>query len=176
MIRKCHDDDFGEILRIINDGARAYKGAIPEDRWHDPYMSSEELGREIKTGIIFWGYEEEGNLCAVMGVQDKGGVTLIRHAYVQTSRQNRGIGGQLLRFLESTTPKPILIGTWAAAFWAISFYEKNGYSLLEAAEKNRLLKKYWTIPERQVETSVVLAHVRRFADLVDPPIGSDKEI
>lgn len=157
MIRKCKDTDFHVILDIINDGAQAYKGVIPEDRWHDPYMSREELRREIEDGVLFWGYEEDEGLTGVMGIQDKTEVTLIRHAYVRTSRRNHGIGGQILRFLESLATKPILIGTWAAATWAIAFYEKRGYRLVETEEKDRLLIKYWTIPERQVETSVVLA-------------------
>ena len=160
MIRRCRDEDFEVILQIINDGARAYQGIIPEDRWHDPYMKSEELVQDIKDDIVFWGYEEKNILTAVMGVQDKADVTLIRHAYVRTSRRNHGIGGKLLRFLESTTTKPILIGTWAAANWAVGFYEKNGYRLLKAEEKDRLLVKYWTIPERQRETSVVLANAQ----------------
>lgn len=158
MIRRCNDSDFDRILQIINDGAQAYKGVIPQDRWHDPYMSPEELRREIEDHILFWGYEEEEGLTAVMGIQDKGEVTLIRHAYVCSSRRNQGIGGRLLRFLEPMTRKPILIGTWAAATWAIAFYEKYGYRLLKTEEKNRLLRKYWTIPERQVETSIVLAN------------------
>lgn len=160
MIRRCNDSDFDLILQIINDGAQAYKGIIPQDRWHDPYMTPEELRREIQDSILFWGYEEEEGLTAVMGIQDKGEVTLIRHAYVSTLRRKCGIGGQLLRFLESMTTKPILIGTWAAATWAVAFYEKYGYRLLKTEEKNRLLRKYWTIPERQVETSIVLANAK----------------
>ena len=130
---------------------------IPADRWHDPYMAPEELRHEINDGVVFWGYEEKDGLIAVMGIQDKGDVTLIRHAYVRTAQRRRGVGGQLLRFLELGTDKPILIGTWAAATWAIAFYMRNGYSLLKTEEKNRLLARYWTIPDRQVETSVVLA-------------------
>jgi GNAT superfamily N-acetyltransferase len=160
MIKRCKDTDFEAILQTINDGARAYRGVISQDCWHDPYMRSEELAHEIKDGVVFWGYEEEDGLTAVMGIQDKGDVTLIRHAYVRTSRKNHGIGGRLLRFLEATTTKPILIGTWSAATWAIAFYKKNGYRLLKREEKDRLLKKYWTIPERQVETSVVLANAQ----------------
>jgi len=160
MIRTCRDADFEMMWQIINDGAQAYKGIIPEDRWHDPYMSREQLAHELEDGVLFWGYEEEEGLAAVMGIQDKGDVALIRHAYVRTSRRNRGIGGQLLRFLEAGTTKPMLIGTWAAATWAIAFYEKKGYRLLGTEEKNRLLRKYWTIPERQMETSVVLANAR----------------
>ena len=160
MIRKCRDTDVDVIFEIINDGAKAYKGVIPDDCLHDPYMGMDELRDEIEAGVIFWGYEEGGVLDGVMGIQGKGDVVLIRHSYVRTSKQNLGIGKQLLRFLESTTAKPILIGTWAAATWAIAFYEKNGYRLLEPGEKGDLLRKYWTVPERQQETSVVLAHAR----------------
>jgi len=160
MIRKCKDTDFEAILRIINDGARAYRGVIPEDCWHDPYMRPEELGCEIRDGVLFWGYEKEDCLTAVMGIQDRGDVTLIRHAYVRTSLRQQGIGGRLLRFLEAIITKPILIGTWSAATWAIAFYEKSGYRLLEREEKDWLLMTYWTIPERQIETSVVLANAQ----------------
>ncbi|OGP88997.1 MAG: GNAT family N-acetyltransferase [Deltaproteobacteria bacterium RBG_16_48_10] len=158
MIRKCNDTDSETILDIINDAAEAYRGVIPADRWHEPYMSCEELQHEIEAGVSFWGFEDENTLIGVMGIQDKGDVTLIRHAYVRSSHRNRGIGTRLLRILESTTGKPILVGTWADAAWAIAFYQKNGYRLLLAEEKRQLLKKYWTIPERQVETSVVLAN------------------
>lgn len=152
--------DFEAILEIINDAAQAYKGVIPSDRWHDPYMSQEQLKRELDAGLVFWGFEKEGNLIGVMGIQDKGEVTLIRHSYVLTRLRNQGIGTILLQFLETMTDKPILIGTWADAAWAITFYEKNGYRLVSTDEKNRLLRKYWTIPERQIETSVVLAGER----------------
>jgi len=158
MIRKCTELDFNRIFEIINDAAQAYKGVIPEDRWHEPYMSFEELRKEIENGIVFWGLEHDGQLVGIMGIQDKGEVTLIRHAYVLTRAQKQGIGTKLLRYLEGLTEKPILIGTWAAASWAISFYQKNGYTLVSEEEKNRLLRKYWSIPERQVETSVVLAN------------------
>lgn len=160
MIRKCTDSDFEVILEIINDAAKAYEGVIPVDCWHEPYMSREELKAEVENWVCLWGFEEEGTLIGVMGIQDKGDVTLIRHAYVRSNKRNQGIGTRLLRFLESTTEKPILIGTWADATWAIAFYEKNGYRLLPEREKNRLLRKYWTIPERQVVTSVVLANKR----------------
>lgn len=166
MIRKCTGADFEMIFEIINDAAKAYKGAIPADRWHEPYMAREELKREIEAGVRFWGYEGGGALIGVMGIQDKGDVTLIRHAYVRTERRNLGIGTMLLRFLESGAEKPILIGTWAGAEWAIAFYRKNGYRLLPEDEKNRLLRKYWTIPERQVATSVVLAN-GKWTGLVD---------
>jgi N-acetylglutamate synthase-like GNAT family acetyltransferase len=158
MIRECTESDFNRIFEIINDAAQAYKGIIPKDRWHEPYMPFEELKKEIENGVVFWGLEHDGQLLGVMGIQDKGEVTLIRHAYVWTRDQKLGIGTKLLQHLESLTEKPILIGTWAAASWAISFYEKNGYTLVSEEEKNFLLKKYWSIPERQVETSVVLAN------------------
>jgi len=158
MIRKCNLEDIEAIHEIINDAAQAYKGIIPEDRWHDPYMPLEELDQEIADGIIFWGIEESGELIGVMGIQDKIEVNLIRHAYVKTSLRNRGAGTRLLEHLELLDKKPILIGTWADATWAISFYEKNGYRLVTEAEKNRLLKTYWNIPDRQVETSVVLGN------------------
>jgi N-acetylglutamate synthase-like GNAT family acetyltransferase len=157
MIRQCTDTDFETIYGIINDAAQAYKGVIPEDRWHEPYMSRMQLRHEMEDGVRFWGIEEEQILLGVMGIQDKGEVCLIRHAYIKTSRRKEGMGTRLLRHLESMTEKPILIGTWADATWAIRFYQKNGYGLLGEAEKNGLLRKYWSIPGRQVQTSVVLA-------------------
>ncbi|MGD0276980.1 MAG: GNAT family N-acetyltransferase [Syntrophales bacterium] len=156
MIRKCMEQDIGVIFEIINDAAQAYKGVIPADRWHEPYMSQEQLKQEIDAGVSFWGFEKDGNLVGVMGIQDKGEVTLIRHSYVRKQSWNRGIGTILLQFLESITDKPILIGTWSDATWAIAFYEKNSYQLVSTEEKNHLLRKFWTIPERQIETSVVL--------------------
>jgi len=164
MIRKCTQRDLRVIYTIINDAAQAYKGVIPEDRWHEPYMPIEELKHEMDDRVEFWGYEEAGDLIGVMGLQDKGDVYLIRHAYVYTSSQNRGIGRELLRHLERMTDKPMLIGTWANATWAIRFYEKNGYRLLSRSQTERLLKKYWKIPARQVVTSVVLANSRWEAD------------
>jgi len=158
LIRECGESDSKTIFDIINDAAQAYKGVIPEDRWSEPYMPFQELRKEIEDGVIFWGLEDAGELLGIMGIQDKGEVTLIRHAYVRTRAQKLGIGTKLLRHLESLTESPILIGTWAAASWAISFYEKNGYHLVTEEEKNRLLRKYWSIPDRQVETSVVLAN------------------
>jgi N-acetylglutamate synthase-like GNAT family acetyltransferase len=157
MIRRCDERDFELIWTIINDGAQAYKGIIPEDRWTEPYMSQEKLRHEIDDGVVFWGYEENGTLTGVMGLQEVMDVTLIRHAYVLTSRQRRGIGGSLLTHLLALANSPVLIGTWADAVWAIRFYEKNGFQLVSTEEKNRLLKKYWSVPERQIETSVVLA-------------------
>ena len=158
MIRECTESDFQTIFEIINDAAQAYKGIILYDGWHDPYMSFEELRKEIESGVVFWGLEHDEQLLGVMGIQDKGEVTLIRHAYVRTQAQKLGIGTKLLQYLESLTKKPILIGTWAAASWAISFYEKNEYTLVSEEEKCCLLRKYWSIPQRQVETSVVLAN------------------
>jgi N-acetylglutamate synthase-like GNAT family acetyltransferase len=157
MIRRCDDRDFDLIWTIINDGAQAYKGTIPPDRWREPYMSREELQREIDDGVVFWGFEEAGNLVGIMGIQKVQDVTLIRHAYVCTSSQKRGIGGDLLSHLQGRISGPVLIGTWAGALWAIRFYERHGFQMVGPQEKNRLLKKYWTVPERQIETSVVLA-------------------
>lgn len=157
MIRRCEEGDFEALWSIINDGAQAYRGVIPADRWHEPYMPREELRHEMEQGVSFWGYEDGGALLGVMGIQPVQDVTLIRHAYVRTGGQQRGIGGQLLNHLLARAGGHVLIGTWKAATWAIRFYEKHGFSLVSEAEKERLLRKYWTIPERQVETSVVLA-------------------
>ena len=157
MIRRCDDRDLEVIWTIINDGAQAYRGIIPADRWTEPYMSQTKLRHEIEEGVAFWGLEEDATLVGVMGIQAVQDVTLIRHAYVFTSRQKRGIGGQLLMHLRGLTTDPVLIGTWADAFWAINFYERNGFQIVGPEEKVRLLRKYWSIPERQIETSVVLA-------------------
>jgi GNAT superfamily N-acetyltransferase len=150
--------DLPVLFSIVNDAARAYKGVIPDDCWHEPYMPLDQLKREVGDGVAFWGYESGGTLVGMMGIQDRGEISLIRHAYVQTAQRRKGIGEKLLRYLEGTTPKPILIGTWSAAAWAIRFYEKNGYRLLSRPEIERLLRKYWSISERQIETSVVLAN------------------
>jgi N-acetylglutamate synthase-like GNAT family acetyltransferase len=157
MIRRCDDRDFETIWAIINDGAQAYKGIIPADRWTEPYMSREKLRREIDERVVFWGYEETGALLGVMGIQQVQDVTLIRHAYVPTGSQKGGIGAKLLSHLLGLGNGPVLIGTWADAVWAIHFYQRHGFQLVGPQEKNLLLKKYWSIPERQVETSVVLA-------------------
>src|SRR5262249_7698075 len=156
MIRKATDEDFEEIFIIINDAAIAYKGVIPADRWHEPYMTREELKAQIEDGVRFSCYVDNHEIVGVMGIQDKSDVALIRHAYVRTKQRKKGIGGILLQELMKDAKKPILIGTWKAADWAIHFYEKHGFRLVEEEEKDRLLKKYWAIPERQVETSVVL--------------------
>jgi N-acetylglutamate synthase-like GNAT family acetyltransferase len=162
MIRQCNKSDFETIYSVINEAAEAYKGVIPEDRWKGPYMDRDELQHEIDDGVVFWGYEENGTLVGVMGIQDVIDVTLIRHAYVRTGNQNRGIGGRLLSELREKTMRPLLMGTWADAVWAVRFYEKHGFRLVTPEEKTRLLKKYWSIPERQVETSVVLADQQWF--------------
>jgi N-acetylglutamate synthase-like GNAT family acetyltransferase len=162
MIRQCHDRDFEMIYSIINDAARVYRDVIPEDRWQSPYMSKEELEREIKEGVVFWGYEEDGRLTGVMGIQDVHDVTLIRHAYVRPQKQNKGIGRQLLLELCQQTDRPMLIGTWAKAVWAIRFYEKYGFRQVIRQDKDGLLEKYWSIPARQVEASIVLADSKWF--------------
>jgi N-acetylglutamate synthase-like GNAT family acetyltransferase len=159
-IRKAIDTDRAAILAIINDAADAYRGVIPADRWHEPYMSAEALAHEIAEGVVFWVTEDDGRVSAVMGMQDKGDVTLVRHAYVARSTQRSGHGTRLLRHVEAQADKPILIGTWAAASWAIAFYERNGFVVVPEAEKDRLLTTYWSIPARQIETSVVLANER----------------
>jgi GNAT superfamily N-acetyltransferase len=159
-IRSCGAADVPAIFEIVNDAAQAYKGVIPADRWHEPYMPMDALESEIAAGVAFWGCEAGGRLAGVMGIQDRGEVALIRHAYVRTEQRRGGIGAILLKKLEETTAKPILIGTWLAAAWAIRFYEKNGYRVLPREETGRLLRKFWSIPERQIETSVVLADRR----------------
>jgi N-acetylglutamate synthase-like GNAT family acetyltransferase len=156
-ILECRQDDFNEIYAIINDAANAYKGIIPEDSWHEPYMSKEELQKQIDDGVQFWKYTEDDKIMGVMGIQFKGDVTLVRHAYVRTINRNKGVGSKLLLHLYKISATPVLIGTWADAKWAIEFYRKHGFRLLSTQEKDKLLRKYWTIPERQAETSVVLA-------------------
>ncbi len=160
MIRKCQSTDVAVVYAIINDAAMAYKGIIPADRWHEPYMPMEELQHEIADGVDFWGYEAQDRLVGVMGIQDKGDVALIRHAYVKTAERRKGVGTALVRHIEEQTTKPILVGTWSDAAWAVRFYQKNGYELLSRAETERLLRKYWNVPERQIETSVVLGDPR----------------
>lgn len=158
MITKSNEKkDFDTIYEIINDASLAYKGIIPKDRWKEPYMSKNELETQINQGVQFWNYEENNEILGVMGIQFKNDVTLIRHAYVRTTSRQKGIGGKLLNHLVDIAKTPVLIGTWKDAFWAIRFYEKHGFRLLSDEEKNKLLKTYWTIPERQVETSIVLA-------------------
>lgn len=159
MIRLCSDADTPVIEAIINEAARAYQGAIPADCWHEPYMPHHELLAEMAAGVRFWGWEDPGSLIGVMGIQQVKDATLIRHAYVRTAHQNRGIGGALLAALAGQCSGQLLVGTWAAAEWAIRFYQRHGFRLVSAEdEKDRLLRTYWKISERQRETSVVLAY------------------
>ena len=163
MIRDCVAADFEAIYEIINDAAEAYRGIIPPDRWHEPYMPREELREEIAAGIAFLGYEQDGELAGVMGTQDIQDVTLIRHAYVRTAQRSRGIGGELLAQIMDEATRPVLIGTWADAVWAVRFYERHGFKVVSIQEKELLLRKYWSVPDRQIETSVVLADQTWFA-------------
>jgi GNAT superfamily N-acetyltransferase len=156
-IRRCSEEEFDAIFEIVNDGSQAYRGVIPADRFTEPYMPQEELQRQVGEGVTFWGYADGGPLLGVMGIQKVADVTLIRHAYVRSGYQKRGIGGALLTHLRALTIDPILIGTWRDASWAIRFYEKHGFALVTDEEKDRLLRTYWKVPQRQIETSVVLA-------------------
>ena len=159
MIRKLSHAESNLILHVINNAADAYRGVIPEDRWREPYMSARELREEIDSGVQFYGWTENGTVVGVMGIQSVMDTTLIRHAYVLSNQQRKGIGERLLDHLLSLALTPeILVGTWTAAWWAIRFYEKKGFVLVSREESNRLLRKYWNIPERQVETSVVLTY------------------
>lgn len=157
MIVKCEEKDFKDIYDIINDAAIAYKGIIPADRWHDPYVTEHELQKQIDEGVEFWSYSEHEVIMGIMGIQFKDNITLIRHAYVRTAHRNKGIGGKLIQYLYSISSTPVLIGTWEDANWAIDFYLKHGFRLLAKEEISTLLRKYWNISERQIETSVVLA-------------------
>jgi GNAT superfamily N-acetyltransferase len=156
-IRACHDDERAAILEIVNAAAEAYRGVIPADCWHEPYMPSSELESEIAAGVRFWGYEADGALLGVMGIQPVRDVDLIRHAYVFPGNQRRGVGGALLQHLRGLSTRRMLVGTWAAAEWAVAFYQRHGFALTSPERKTALLKTYWTVPERQIETSVVLA-------------------
>jgi GNAT superfamily N-acetyltransferase len=156
VIRRCRDDERAAILAIVNAAAEAYRGVIPADRWHDPYMDADELERELADGVVFWGYEESGELVGVMGIQPLADVDLIRHAYVLPASQGRGVGGLLLEHLIRQATRELLVGTWAAAEWAIAFYRRHGFELVGPARTLELLERYWSIPERQIETSVVL--------------------
>ena len=160
MIRNATENDFNEIYAIINDAAIAYKGVIPADSWHEPYMTKEELKKQIEEGVHFYCYVDNNDIIGVMGIQDKGKVNLIRHAYVATKDRKKGIGTMLIHKILDNREKPVLIGTWKAAEWAISFYEKHGFFVVLDAEKNALLRKYWNIPGQQVEASVVLADTK----------------
>jgi len=166
MIRPLRPDELDRALTIINQAALAYKEVIPPDCWQEPYMPEAELRAEIAHGVDFWGCEAEARLLAVMGRQDLVEVTLIRHAYVDPGAQRQGVGARLLSHIMQQVPGPVLVGAWAAAWWAIRFYEKHGFRLVTQEEKDRLLRTYWTIPPRQVETSVVLADPKWFASVV----------
>jgi GNAT superfamily N-acetyltransferase len=157
-IRRCRDDELGAMLRVVNLAAEAYRGVIPADRWHDPYMASSELDDELAAGVTFWGCESDGELLGVMGIQPVRDVDLIRHAYVLPGRQRAGVGGALLEYLVALSTQRMLVGTWAAAEWAVRFYLRHGFELVTPEQKTELLRTYWTIPERQIETSVVLAN------------------
>lgn len=157
MLRACTATDFDAIHAIINEAAEAYRGVIPPDRWKEPYMSRAALCEEMDAGVTFWVSEADGELLGVMGIQPRSGVTLIRHAYVRRARQREGVGGRLLEFLRDQTEGPVLVGTWQAATWAITFYERHGFRQVAREQAAALLRRYWTIPERQVQTSVVLA-------------------
>ncbi len=162
MICKLTNPDFQAILNVVNDAATAYKDKIPADRWKEPYMPLQELKEEIQSGVQFYGWTENNVLTAVMGIQLVNDVTLIRHAYTLTSHQRKGLGEKLLNHLLGLAKtQRILVGTWEAAPWAIKFYEKHGFKPLSREETNKLLKKYWNIPERQIETSIVLEHKRQ---------------
>lgn len=157
MICKLSAADLSNILNVVNEAAIAYKGEIPEDRWKEPYMTAEELMQEIEIGVQFYGYQESDEVVGVMGIQSVNGVTLIRHAYVLPNYQRKGLGEKLLNHLLGLAKtSKVYVGTWTAAYWAIKFYHKHGFELVSTQEKNELLKKYWNIPERQIETSVVL--------------------
>ena len=155
-IRRCREEDRGPILEIVNDAAEAYRGVIPADRWRDPHMSGDELDRELAAGVAFWGYERHGRLDGVMGIQSVDDVELIRHAYVRTERQGEGVGGALLAHLRSGAAYPLLVGTWTDATWAIRFYERHGFVRTSRERTRVLLTTYWSIPERQIETAVVI--------------------
>ena len=164
MICSLLPSDFDAILKVINDAAQAYRGVIPDDRWKEPYMSAEELRGEIEAGVRFFGWVEGGHLLGVTGIQALQDTTLIRHAYVLPGYQSQGIGTKLLEYLVSLAETPeIMVGTWADAAWAIRFYEKHGFKLVSSREKDRLLRTYWNIPERQVETSVVVRTISPFS-------------
>ena len=157
MLRKCRQDETPQMLGIINAAAEAYRGVIPADCWHEPYMAAAELAAELRAGVEFWGYERDGALVGVMGTQAVRDVELIRHAYVAPAWQGHGVGTALIARLRALAVRPMLVGTWAAATWAIRLYERHGFELTDPQVSRRLLASYWRISERQMETSVVLA-------------------
>jgi GNAT superfamily N-acetyltransferase len=158
MIRPCSKDEVAFIEAIINEAARAYEGVIPADCWHEPYMPLADLMEEIAAGVQFWGWYDSGALIGVMGIQKVRDATLIRHAYVRSAHQGRGIGSELLVALVRQSGGQLLVGTWAAAKWAIHFYERHGFRLVPTEEKDRLISAYWNITQRQRQTSVVLVY------------------
>ncbi|HEU0016063.1 MAG TPA: GNAT family N-acetyltransferase [Longimicrobium sp.] len=160
LIRKRDDADLPEMLAVINQAAQAYRGVIPADRWREPYLGLDELERAIAEGVVFRVADAGGRLLGVAGIQDRGSVALVRHAYVLPAAQRSGVGSALLRHVRGLTPKPVLVGTWAAATWAIGFYRRNGFALVPDPDREELLRTYWSIPDRQIETSVVLADTR----------------
>jgi len=168
-IRRIGPEERDALLAIVNDAARAYRGVIPADRWHEAYMPRAELEAEIADGVEFWGAEEGGRLLGVMGIQDRGEVALVRHAYVASDAQRKGVGRALLVHVQGLANKPLLVGTWAAAEWAIEFYRRNGFALVPQVQKDALLRKYWSIPARQIETSVVLASRNPEPNRVEKP-------
>lgn len=163
-VRPCRDEDLTTIHTIVNAAAEAYRGVIPPDRWHEPYMPLADLRRDIDAGVAFWGGEIEGELVGVMGIQSVKDVDLIRHAYVRPDRQRHGIGAVLIDHLRHQSARRMLVGTWAAADWAVNFYRRHGFELVASERAAALLETYWSIPERQIETSVVLAN---------PPLNGD---
>ena len=174
MIRPCTEVDLAEVSAVINEAAEAYRGVIAADRWHDPYMPLDELRSEAEAGVVFWGVEAGGRLEAVMGLQQVADVALIRHAYTRPTSQHQGLGSALLGHLRALTNPPMLVGTWAAATWAVQFYQARGFELVAPAEKNDLLRRYWRVPARQIEESVVLADSRWRAQ-AGPAAGADQD-
>jgi GNAT superfamily N-acetyltransferase len=170
-IRRCSDDERDAILNLVNLAAEAYRGVIPPDRWHEPYMPRRALDAEIAAGVAFWGYEAGSELVGLMGTQPVRDVELIRHAYVLPGRQRQGVGGALLEHLMGLSTRPMLVGTWAAAEWAIRFYSRHGFGLVGPEQTATLLRRYWTIPDRQIETSVVLAKPPQWAAIGVEPSG-----
>jgi GNAT superfamily N-acetyltransferase len=168
VVRRCREDEISTVLAIVNAAAERYRGVIPPDRWHEPYMSEDALRRDVAAGVAFWGCEVDGALIGVMGIQPVRDVDLIRHAYVWPDCQRGGVGAALIERLRRESGRPMLVGTWAAARWAIAFYERHGFALVPAERAAALLRRYWSVPERQIETSVVLASPP--LDALDPAV------
>lgn len=158
VVRRCGDDELEAVLSIVNAAAVAYRGVIPDDCWHEPYMTPNGLGRDILEGLEIWGYERGGELIGVMGIQPMADVDLIRHAYVRPTVQRKGVGAALIQHVRRLTDRRILVGTWAAAGWAVAFYQRHGFEPVRSPLAERLMRKYWSVPSRQMEVSVVLAN------------------